>query len=145
MNRKEFLINCGIGCIGMMGTGLLFTGCTSVKYMSSGISDGVINLPRDAFRKSPESDKYHDVVVIRSGELNYPVAVFRFSDNDYTALFMKCTHQGTELEVAGDRLVCNAHGREFSDRGKVERGPADKALQTFPIEIRSEALKIQIS
>ncbi len=57
---------------------------------------------------------------------------------------MKCTHQGTELQVFGDKLQCPAHGSAFNYRGKVENGPANTSLRTFPVTIHNNELKISL-
>ena len=62
----------------------------------------------------------------------------------YTALWMKCTHQGTELHAFGDRLQCPAHGSEFKKNGEVQNGPAADPLRTFPVVVADNALKINL-
>jgi Rieske Fe-S protein len=57
---------------------------------------------------------------------------------------MRCTHQGTELQVFGDRLQCPAHGSEFTNTGMVQNGPADDPLRTFPVRIEANTLKIDL-
>ena len=70
--------------------------------------------------------------------------VYRFDDNKYEALLMKCTHQGTELQAFGDKLQCPAHGSEFNKHGKVENGPASASLRTFPVTITDDQLQISL-
>ena len=84
-------------------------------------------------------------VVVQNDALQYPIAVFRFDSNEYRALLMKCTHQGTELQVFGDRLQCPAHGSEFTNTGNVQNGPADSALRSFPVIKEVKTLKIDLS
>jgi Rieske Fe-S protein len=57
---------------------------------------------------------------------------------------MRCTHQGTELQVFGDKLQCPAHGSEFNSKGGVQNGPADTTLRTFPVEIKNNLLHISL-
>jgi Rieske Fe-S protein len=57
---------------------------------------------------------------------------------------MRCTHQGAELQVFGDKLQCPAHGSEFSSKGAVQNGPADNTLRTFPVTIEKNQLKISL-
>lgn len=57
---------------------------------------------------------------------------------------MQCTHQGAELQVFGDKLQCPAHGSEFSNKGSLENGPADRNLRNFPIIIDNGTLKISL-
>ena len=67
--------------------------------------------------------------------LQHPICIYRFNENTFKALLMKCTHQGAELQVFGDKLQCPAHGSEFNNQGEVKDGPADHDLRTFPITI----------
>ncbi len=80
---------------------------------------------------------YHEI-------LKYPVCVYRITDREYRALWMRCTHQGTELQVFGDRLQCPAHGSEFDSSGIVRNGPAAMALRSFPVRIENNQLKISL-
>jgi Rieske Fe-S protein len=57
---------------------------------------------------------------------------------------MKCTHQGSELQVFGDALQCPSHGSEFDKHGGLLNGPADKPLRTFPVKIENDQLKISL-
>lgn len=82
---------------------------------------------------------------MQNGRLQYPIVLYRFSETNYQALLMKCTHQGTELQVFGDRLQCPAHGSEFTNTGAVQNGPADEQLRTFPIQIEENSLKVNLS
>ncbi|MFV8347346.1 ubiquinol-cytochrome c reductase iron-sulfur subunit [Flavobacterium sp. ZB4P13] len=84
------------------------------------------------------------VYIIFSFGIKYPICVYRFDANNYSALLMQCTHQGTELQVFGDKLQCSAHGSEFSSKGNVENGPADRNLRNFPIKIDNNTLKISL-
>jgi Rieske Fe-S protein len=59
-------------------------------------------------------------------------------------MLMVCTHQGAELQVFGDKLQCPAHGSEFSNRGVLENGPANRDLRKFPIVIENNTLKISL-
>ena len=92
-------------------------------------------LAREVFKK---------YVIVQNDILQYPVCIYRFSVNDYAALWMRCTHQGTELQAFGDTLQCPAHGSEFTNKGFVQNGPADKKLRTFPVIIENNQLKISL-
>ena len=83
-------------------------------------------------------------IVVNNDILQYPICVYRFSEKEYSALWMRCTHQGTELQVFGDKLQCPAHGSEFNNMGAVQNGPADAMLRTFPITIEKNQLKISL-
>ena len=87
---------------------------------------------------------YLDSVVVRNPQLQYPLAVFRFSEDVYEALLMKCTHQGTELKLYGDTLQCIAHGSEFDNKGQVTTGPARETLRNFPVVKANQKLFISL-
>lgn len=84
-------------------------------------------------------------VVAQNDTLEYPVCVFRDSESEFTALLMRCTHQGTELQVFGDRLQCPAHGSEFTTKGLAQNGPADTNLRRFKVLVENDRLKIDLS
>ena len=88
--------------------------------------------------------QYHKYIVVQNDTLQYPICVYRISANTFYALWMQCTHQGTELQVFGDRLQCPAHGSEFSQTGAIQNGPADKPLRAFSTIITQENLKIKL-
>lgn len=143
MERRDFIKKCGAGCMGVLTSSLMIQGCVGTKYVSGRIEDTYLNISEDIFLR--EDKNYLKHVVVQNDALQYPIAVFRFSSNDYIALLMKCTHQGTELQVYGDRLQCPAHGSEFSSSGEVQNGPADQSLRTFPVLVQSTNLKINLS
>ena len=142
MNRKEFIIGCGLCLTGMP---LWLGGCAGTKYLSAPIEGDSLVVPVSSFLTENTEKKYLTYLVVNNERLEYPICLYRFSESDYKALLMKCTHQGTELQVFGDRLQCPAHGSEFSNTGEVQNGPADVALRTFPVLITGESIKIKLS
>lgn len=88
---------------------------------------------------------FRSYVVAQNEKLEYPICVYRFSESDFSAVLMRCTHQGTELQVFGDRLQCPAHGSEFNSTGAVQNGPADKNLRRFILAKENDMLKIDLS
>jgi Rieske Fe-S protein len=60
------------------------------------------------------------------------------------ALLPQCTHQGSELNVFDESLVCPAHGSEFDSKGNLLSGPAEEPLSIFPATIDGEYLKISL-
>lgn len=83
-------------------------------------------------------------IVVRNENLLFPICVYRFSDQDYSAIWLKCAHMGAEVNVVGDTLQCPAHGSEYSNRGVVTNGPATSNLRTFPVVIRNNELFIDL-
>jgi Rieske Fe-S protein len=145
MNRKQFLKTCGFGCLaGITGITLLQS-CSSSQILSKEIKGSDILVPTSDFEiKKDRETTYKKYIIIQNELLKSPICVYRFNAIDYAAMLMVCTHQGAELQVFGDKLQCPAHGSEFSNRGVLENGPAEKDLRKFPIVIENNLLKISL-
>lgn len=145
MNRKEFIAACSRCSLGILIAPALLEACASTKYIHAPIvdSDLVVSLSDFEIIKN-ETLQYHKYIVVQHDSLQFPICVYRISSETYHALWMQCTHQGTELHVFGDRLQCPAHGSEFKTNGAVQNGPADKALRTFSTSIADNKLKIRL-
>ncbi len=141
MKREEFLKNCGFACLGGSIVGAVLEGCGSSKSIEGAMDQSDLVIPVNAFQRKDSFRKY---VVVQHEKLKYPVCVYRFSETDYSALLMRCTHQGAELQVFGARLQCPAHGSEFNNKGVVQNGPADTNLRTFPVTIQKNQLYISL-
>jgi Rieske Fe-S protein len=145
MNRKEFIKTCGYACLGTSAFATLLQSCAGSKLISAEILGDDIIVPISDFQLSKGNEvTYNKYVVIQNDLLQFPIYVYRFSESDYTALYMQCTHQGNELSAYGDKLVCSAHGSEFDNKGNVTKSPADSSLRSFPIKIGNEFLKISL-
>ncbi len=145
MDRKEFIKTCGFACVGSIGMTTLLQSCSTTKILSGKISaDDLIVSISDFETKNGNNIYFKKYVVVQNDILQYPICVYRKNENEYTALWMRCTHQGTELQVFGDRLQCPAHGSEFDNKGTVKNGPADLKLRTFPVTIEEKQIKISL-
>ncbi|MBO0593942.1 Rieske (2Fe-2S) protein [Cellulophaga sp. E16_2] len=91
-----------------------------------------------------KNDEYLQYVIVRNENLQFPIYVFRFSEDEYSALYLQCTHQGNELNAYGDKLVCSAHGSEFNNKGIATHGPATEPLRTFPIHFDNQNIQISL-
>jgi Rieske Fe-S protein len=142
MERKAFIKTCGMACMGGLLLAPILEGCGSSKLVSGTIAGSDLVLPTAAFLT--KSGKYRGYVVVQNDQLKFPVCLYRFSDDNYSAVLMRCTHQGAELQVFGDRLQCPAHGSEFDDHGVVKTGPATTNLRTFPVTIQNNQINISL-
>ena len=145
MNRKDFLKTCGFGCLATITGISLLQSCSTSQILSKEIKGSDILVPVSNFETvSNGKTEYKKYVIIQNEILQFPICVYRFNETEYKALLMKCTHQGAELQVYGDKLQCAAHGSEFSNIGTVESGPANTDLRNFPITIENNILKISL-
>jgi Rieske Fe-S protein len=145
MDRKHFIKTCGVACMGGIGITTLVPGCGTSRWLHGKIAGDDLIVPVDDFQiNKGKQNGFRRSLIIQHDRLQYPICVFRFSENEYAALWMRCTHQGTELQVFGDTLQCPAHGSEFTNKGMVQSGPADAKLRTFPVTLENNQLKISL-
>lgn len=145
MERRKFLKDGCLMCLGIAVAPQLFASCKTALQTTGNITENGITVTLDAFIKSNRNSvTYRDYIVVRNEILQYPICVYRLDETTYSALYMQCSHQGAELQVAGDRLTCPAHGSEFDHKGMVQQGPAGQALRSFPVTISGETLFIDL-
>lgn len=63
--------------------------------------------------------------------------------NGFTALDLRCTHQGTVVEQDGENWSCSNHGAAFALNGDVKLGPATTPLRK--LRVAATAKKVVIS
>ncbi len=141
MDRKEFIKTCGFACLGATLIVPLIQGCVATKSVTANIEGENLFVPLSNFIKDGKPLNY---LVVNNTQLQYPIYLFRFSDTEYTALYMQCTHQGNELTAYGEKLVCSAHGAEFDNKGNVANGPASNPLRTFPTRLDNQNILISL-
>jgi len=152
MNRKDFIKTCGFACMGGLGIIGGLQGCSTPGFLEGSgemlegkiVGDNLVVQLSDFEIKKGKAKDFRKYIVVQNEILKYPVCVYRFSEMEYTALWMRCTHQGTELQVFGNQLQCPAHGSEFTNKGHVQNGPAENKLRTFPVTIDNKHLKISL-
>jgi len=145
MERKDFIKKCGLACMGAGTFTLFMQSCLGSKMVTGQITGDAMRIPLADFEVIKNKEKsFLNFVVIQNDLLKYPICVYRFSDTEYIALYMMCTHQGTELTAYGDKLQCSAHGSEFDNKGNVQGSPADKPLRQFPVQIENQFLIISL-
>lgn len=143
MDRRDFIAKSCAACLSATVISGLFSSCTS-RYITGTLGKDGVTVNKDAFKLSGGKEGYRSFIIVRNDALQYPICVYRFSETEYSALWMRCTHQGTELQASGDYLQCPAHGSEFNNKGKVTNGPADSDLRTFPVVINNNELFIDL-
>ena len=146
MDRKEFLKTCGFACLGFVGIATLLESCTTTKLVQTTSKNNLLTIAKTEFievKKDKTKTRRH--ILVKTSELDFPIVVYRFSDSEFSALLLRCTHQGSELNVNGDMLTCPAHGSEFSNKGKIIQGPADKILTSYNVSSDSNNIYIHLS
>jgi Rieske Fe-S protein len=145
MNRRKFIKNSCTACLSATALAAVMPSCTSTRYISGTLGkDGLTVDTNEFVTKQNNKTTYRSFIIVRNESLQFPICVYRFSDKEYSALWMRCTHQGTELQASGDYLHCTAHGSEFNNKGTVKTGPADRNLRNFPVTVSNNQLFIDL-
>ena len=146
MDRKQFIKTCGASCLGLAGISLATTSCASVYSVQGMAIEKTISFPKESFVETKKSGEKvaRQVVVVNVDNLKFPVAVYHNGNDKYTALWLKCAHQGNEVSVHGDLLSCSAHGSEYDRSGKVIKGPAKEDLRKFNVRADQTTLYIEL-
>lgn len=147
MNRKDFLKSCGMICVGGVGISALLQSCATGQYFAkSEVAGNYLNVLTTEFtldKNGAAVDRKY--VLVRSEKLNFPIYLYKVNAEEYSAVWMECTHQGAELSAHGEQLSCPAHGSEFDKFGHVIQGPAQNNLRKFKTLVDGGVIKIQLS
>lgn len=145
MNRRKFIKNGCAACLSMSALPLMVSSCAALTNTTGKIvTDGLTISTEDFRMPGKDSGSYRSYLIVRNEALKYPICIYRFNEQEYTALWMKCAHQGAELHASGNYLQCPAHGSEFDNKGQVTNGPASTNLRTFPVLVRNKEIFIDL-
>jgi Rieske Fe-S protein len=147
MKRRDFIRTSCLSCISGSAITLALQGCSSAYYAKQiDLKQNELVIKKSEFieiRKDKQSMR--NVIVAKYEKLGFPIAIFRLDENQYSAIYLECTHQGNEVQPHGNYLVCEGHGSEFDNKGKVTQGPAEKALRTFAVKTDKENIYINLA
>ncbi len=145
MKRRSFIATGCSVCLGAVGLTALLPACSTTRYIPGKLNKDGLLIETDDFKINQKGkESYRSYIIVRNEELQFPICIYRFSEEDYSALWMECAHQGAEVQVAGTHLQCPAHGSEYNNRGKVTNGPAETGLRTFPVSVSNNQLFIDL-
>ena len=144
MDRRKFIRTSCVSCLSAtLFSSAVLTACTPTQYISGTLEKDGLIIEKEQFKLGNQGS-YSSFVIVRNENLLFPICVYRFSDEDYSAIWLKCAHMGAEVNVVGDMLQCPAHGSEYTNRGVVTNGPATSNLRTFPVVVRGNELFIDL-
>ena len=144
MDRREFIQTSCASCLSVtLLSSAFLSSCTPTKYTNGKLVDDGLIVDKEQFRVGSKGS-YSSFIVVRNESLLFPICIYRFGDDDYTAIWLKCAHMGAEVNVVGDMLQCPAHGSEYNNRGVVTNGPATSNLRTFPVRVEKNELFIDL-
>lgn len=146
MNRKEFVKNLSLSCVGGTAVVALLQSCaTTSNFAQNVLSNNRLSVRKaEFFRVKNGKTIQRRYVLVKTDKFNFPICIFKISEDSYSALLLECTHKGCELKPHGDYLSCPCHGSEFSNRGIVQNPPAEENLKTFQLTTDNENLYISL-
>jgi len=143
MKRRDFIARGCSSCLSIVVMSNLMSSCIATRYVSGKLNENGLAISKNDFTEK-KTGAYRSFIIVRNEALQFPICIYRFNDQEYTALWMECTHQGSELTVSGDYLQCPAHGSEFNNKGSVKSGPADRNLRTFPVTVTNNEIMVDL-
>lgn|SRR6478609_3009002 len=146
MNRRTFISNSCVACASGIGLSYLLQSCASTHYVTGTLEPKGISIPMTEFVDVKKGEQaIRDFIIVHHDNLEFPIYLYRINKDEYSALWMKCTHQGAELNAGGDHLYCSSHGSEFDKKGSVIHGPAEKSLRSFPASFQNDKIIIELT
>ncbi len=142
--RREFIRKSCLLCAGLSTSAFIVSGCQATHYVTGTLLEADLVLPVSEFNSEKDLVQKRSFIIIQNDKLEFPIYVYRFSDTEYSALWMKCAHQGAELQASGDHLYCPSHGSEYNNLGEVKQGPAETNLRTFPVTVQGDSILINL-
>ena len=119
--------------------------CQSTYYTQGSMEPNGISVLKSEFSYlKKDQPMIRQYIIVKNDGVEFPIYLYRFSDREYSALLMKCTHQGAELNASGDHLHCPSHGSEFDNKGVVSHGPAEKNLRSFNVLAENDKVFIDL-
>ena len=92
----------------------------------------------------PASFAEQGYTLVRAAGVADPVLIHRIEGGGFQALSARRTHLGCQVRPAQRFLTCPCHGSTFAWDGTVVRGPAQKGLPRYSVELREGILEITV-
>lgn len=139
--RRDFLKDTCAACLGTAFLGFTFTqltSCSSLPVYKTDLTRKLVNVPLSGFAES-------NLVIVRDLQVPFDILLVKKSEQEYNAIYMKCTHQENQVTATKNGLYCSSHGSTFDLDGNVTKEPALLPLKKFKTEIRDTQLSIDLN
>lgn len=154
-DRREFLRACSSLLAGVTIIGIatpIFGGCEPSNIPTSPGAQPTDNGNNNggstgtAFDVSPLTGDGQGLVTQIKGPDGYRIVIVRLSADEYTALSMRCTHEGCSVNPpSGGAITCSCHGSQFELNGTVKRGPATQPLKSYATAYDSSTGQVHVT
>ena len=141
MKRREFIIDSCKLCLSLGSIGIAMSQLTScapaLPVFKTSLNKDVVNVPLSSFAES-------NLLILRDLQMPYDVLLVKKSEQEYLALYMKCSHQENAVTATSSGLYCSSHGSSFDLDGRVLKEPALAPLKKFKTTITSTQLSVDL-
>ena len=135
--------------MGMASTALAFCGGCAL-FVTKKDPDLTVKQVSGEFQFEPSTfpalEHTGGSVVVKVIGMDDKVLVFRRPDGTLAALSTTCTHRGCDVDYNGerDRIVCPCHGSEYGVGGKNLKGPAEKPLRAYAVDMTGKFAVVRL-
>ena len=116
--------------------------CATAAPFRARLAEGRVVLPRDELEEKLRTD---DVVLVTAEGLSEAIVLVRMDGGAYRALGSRCTHLGCQVRPGKHAFTCPCHGSVFDLEGKAIRGPAQRPLSRYEVEMTATNLVIVVT
>ena len=138
VSRRGFLGRISTGAMAGATLPALLNACAKFRYVSAELDDGRLAFSLASFGDGPYA-------LVHSEALPMPVYLYRHESGEFTAVLTTCMHQGCQVEPVQGHLVCPCHGSEYDNRGAVLKGPTERPLIRYPVQVEGDRVFILIA
>lgn len=140
MQRRKFITESCAACMGLMAAGFTLSSCgTALPIIKTQKETGdILRIAVTGF-----TDKTN-MLLVRNSSLSNDILLIKNNDR-YSALYMRCTHEGVGLTATSQKIFCPSHGSEFDLEGNVVKEPALRNLKKFRTELNNNDIIIHLT
>jgi Rieske Fe-S protein len=139
--RREFIKDACTTCLATTFLGLTFTqltSCSSLPIYKTNLAQKKVDVPATVFVES-------NLVIVRDLQVPFDILLVKKSDEEYKAIYMKCSHQENPVTATKTGLFCSSHGSRFDLDGKVLNEPALEPLKKYKTEVKDNITSIDLN
>lgn len=124
-----------------VGSMLASVGCAVVATYAAVVRDGRVVIPlAEAQARMGE----RGALMITGADLPESIILVQHAAG-FRALGATCTHLGCTVRPGKNQLQCPCHGSSFSTTGAVLRGPAQRPLTRYAVDLTRDELIVSLA
>ena len=139
--RREFIKDACTTCLATTFLGVTFsslTSCSSLPIYKTNLAQKKVDVPATEFVES-------NLLIVRDLQVPFDILLIKKSEEEYKAIYMKCSHQENPVTATKTGLFCSSHGSRFDLDGNVLNEPALKPLKNYKTEVSNNIISIDLN